>query len=51
MSDIENKAGLLLIGIVIFIFLMVVVFIKRNNEAKTDELKKRDIDSGHEIEK
>lgn len=38
MGDIENKAGLILVGIVIFIFLMVVAFIKRNSQAKTDEM-------------
>lgn len=48
MSEIENKAGLILAAIVIFIFLMVVAFIKRTHQAKADDEKKENIDNSGE---
>ena len=47
MNDIENKVGLIFAGLVIFIFLMVVAFIKRNNLAKTDEIDKPKFPGDH----
>ena len=51
MGDLENKAGLLLAAIVIFIFLMVVAFIKRDGLEKTNETKNKDTQQSRDVKK